>query len=245
MAKHVFTSLLWLLIGTATAHGATGQSQADSLRVRASGAGELFLGGNPIEGPWTLSYETGRLTVNGYGIAPPKPAPPPKLTQKQIEEHDFLRRMDAACKSALKPGLSPEQAVRRFVSFCDSNRQWVRVIQTGATNVEVRLWDGTPVGFSFASHGVMTGSAAPLPPGWREASQLRHLRFIAQCVQRGGVVFLDGGGETFIHDRACVDSAISQLRTGTPLDSASLHCLPFSTRRQIKNPKDLALYIKH
>ena len=258
MAKLFSLPLAFCLLAT-PAQGAPAQHPAaDSLRVRASGAGKLFLGGNLIESPWTLSYEAGRLTVNGYGIAPPKPAPPRQLSPAELEEHAFYQRMDAAYKSAMT--LPLEKRLERFTAFCDSNSKWIRIEQTAPTSAEARLWNGYQIGYSFQPYNSQEATPEQkeamqkmrdtlrtrhVPTGESlEASRLYHLRFIAHILERGGVVFLDGGTEIYPNDPGCVLAAISQLRTGTPLDSAALHCLPQMARDQIKKPKELARYIE-
>jgi hypothetical protein len=217
-------------VGSPSAH-------TDSLRVEAAGPGQFFLGGNQIRGPWILSYATGRLTVNGYGIAAPKkPAEKPVLNPLD----QFLTRAGSLADSLNRSGTEPGRATQILYSFCSANSLGVRASTQGNNVILQTPGGGIELHLGFIYHTV-------LPPSERVSMAQSRANELLRMK-----AFLEGGGVLFIQDQASQTwipaprggtfmRALVTLRAGQELSAEETHVMTPPMSRRVLHPLELEL----
>jgi hypothetical protein len=206
----------------------------DVLLLKASGSGKLFLGGNLIEGPWTLAYDHGRFTVNGFTLRPPPPSPPP--TPEQRAEGEFLSAAGELADSLSRSDLSVTTRRQRFVEFLERNNVGYR-IGIDTTFVEIHSARGIQILFGLVVHPLYSGNA---PSMTLRDSQLVHLNELKSVLAQGHVVFIVDRATTIVGQQTGdIMVAIARLKHGAKLDSLDLHLLDRSVRDQLVNPLPL------
>lgn len=232
-------ALVTLVISSAEAPGREASTPLsaggghDVLLVKASGSGRIFLGGNHVEGPWTLAYDHGRLTVNGFTLRPAPPAPPPSPARRA--ESEFLRNAGALMDSLNRSSLDLEARKRRFTHFLESSDLGVQV-RVNAQAVEIISPARLSMTFNLVPKFVIVDPDA-LPSG--KDSRMVRLSRLKSYLERGSVVFIDRT-TTIVYGRQGgtreVTAAIERLKQGASLDSLDLHWLDLGVRRQLLRP---------
>jgi hypothetical protein len=209
--------------------------QTDSLRVSASGPGRLFLGGNPIEGPWTLSYKTGRLTVNGFGVVR---TPAAGMSAAKLTEGEFLLRVKALVDSLNWSNASTPEKAEALHAYCLTNTVGMKVKKEEDT-VTIRTADGYHLVFAFQE--ARTG----LPKGWTSETtrgRFDRMMLLKSVLERGGVVLLRGSGSFELIQPWGTKAflrGVQTLKTGAEPDSEAAHYMGAWTRDQIRKPLPL------
>jgi hypothetical protein len=216
---------------------ATSNDQVDSLKVCASGPGRLFLGGNMIVGPWTLSYKTGRLTVNGYAVRKFQALPQPTSAVK-LTEGEFLLRVKSFVDSLNWSKTSTSQKAEALYAYCLTNTIGMKVKREGDT-VTLRTADGYALVFAFQEVG------AGLPNGWKSETtrgRFNRMKLLKSVLERGGVVVLRDSGSYVLIQPWGTEAFLRGVRTlkvGAEPDSEAAHYIGMWTRNQIQNPLPL------
>jgi hypothetical protein len=212
--------------------GAAAADVPDSLRVTARGPGRFFLGGNLIEGPWTLSYASGRLSVNGYRFATPKPVPKRPLSPMD----DFLIRVGSLMDSLNRSGTEPARGAHVLYSYCAANSLGVSVSVKGNT-VELRLPSGSVIEMQM---GLIREYV--LPASERVSIVQMHyneMSMLKQFLESGCVVFIidSASQEVFpgSHGRTFM-RAIDKVKAGQALDAEEAHIMRASVRERVLRP---------
>jgi hypothetical protein len=212
-------------------------SAGDVFIVKAAGPGKLFLGGNLIEGPWSLAYDHGRLTVNGLALRPPPPAPPPSSARRA--ENEFLDGAGRLADSLSRSGLSLADRGRRFARYVDGNDLGYRV-RVESTDVELVSPRG--IRFSFGLVPLVLRDIGSMPNVSIRDSRLARLNQLRSPLERGHVVFIVDRATTIVGQRfrtGEIMAAVEKLRQGATLDSLQLHLLDRSVRGQLFKPLPL------
>lgn len=209
---------------------------SDVILTRAAGPGKLFLGGNLIEGPWTLAYDHGRFTVNGLTLRPPPPPPPP--TSVQGAQYEFLRRVDVLIDSLNRSALSPVARGQRLAQFLESNDMGIQV-KVGTSRIETRFPDGARISFALPPRAVQIRSLSAEDRRGRHAERLSELK---GWLEGGHVVFILDKATTTLGQRSTgneIIAAIESLWRGEETDSPALRSLGPRVRGQLVKPLPL------
>lgn len=229
-----FTSVLTASCPASAGGGTLADSSAgDVLLVKATGPGKLFLGGNFIEGPWTLAYDHGRLTVNGFALRPPPPPAPPSHARRA--EDEFLNGAGKLADSLSRSGLSLADRGKRFARYVDGNDLGYRV-RVESTAVELQSPRGIRLYFGLVP--LVLHDIGSMPSSTRD-SQLARLNQLKSPLERGHVVFIVDRATTIVGQRfrtGEIMAAAEKLRRGATLDSLQLHLLDRRVRGQLLRP---------
>jgi len=207
------------------------------LLTKAAGPGKLFLGGNLIEGPWTLAYDHGRLTVNGFTLRPPPQPPPP--TSVQRAQHEFLRLANALADSLNRSSLSLPARRQRLAQFLESNDLGIQV-KVDTSRIETRFPDGARISFGLTPN--IIGSRRTSTSGSARDPHAVHLSELKGWLEGGYVVFILDKGTTALGQRSSggeIIAAIESLRRGEEPDSPALRSLGRQVREQVVKPLPL------
>lgn len=215
----------------------------DVVLLKASGPGVLFLGGNFIDGPWTLAYDHGRFAVNGLALRPPSPRPPalpPSAARRARIE--FLNAAGVLADSLARSRLDLAVRQKRLTLFVDSNNLGAKASGHGSS-VTIRFPDGLDMSFDLEPHG---RSGQPPGPSDRPVSErenrIGRLELLKRPLENGDVVFIVDRVTMVVWPRARkgeVMAAIEQLRRGGELDSLDLHLLSRAVRGPLVKPTAL------
>jgi hypothetical protein len=221
----------------------TDSSVGDVFLVKAVGPGKLFLGGNLIEGPWTLAYDHGRLTVNGFALRPPPPPAPPSPARRA--ENEFLNGAGKLADSLSRSGLSLADRGTRFAQYVEGNDLGYRV-RVESTDVELQSPRGVRFSFGLVplvlhDIGSMPNVSADRPISERE-NRIGRLELLMRPLENGDVVFVVDRVTMVVWPRARkgeVMAAIDRLRRGAELDSLDRHLLSRAVRGPLVRPTAL------
>jgi len=191
---------------------------AREAEIHAKGPGKLFVMGNLIEGPWTLSLVGGRITYNGYALKPPPPGPPRIWTPIQRARLDFIKATFRMSDSLGGLGIEPREASRILAAHADADPLGGRT-DLGNGWVSVVFPDGLAVMFTPGSN--LTPAPAPKgPPTIRhEDPKISVLRMIGRSLDEGGFVYIRSvSGTSFVITRQVGRSlaAIERIKAGDP-----------------------------
>ena len=224
----------------ATADG--GKSSGDVVIVHANGPGRFFLGGNQIDGPWTLAYDHGRLTVNGYTLRPRPPQPPAPPNPARKAETDFIHRVEARANSLRGSDLTVAQRVHQLASFCMAD-SLTAVVDTSPGAVMLTTRGGLPMLFLLTSVP-KTGRTISTDELRRmidekddRKARIEHLK---RMLEKGCVVFIAGSGFEVTTLRVGeFMAAVDKLRSGVEPDSTDRITIPRWVKEQIRRPLPL------
>jgi len=161
----------------------------DSLQVEVTGPGKLYLGGNLIQAPWVLSYETGHITVNGYVTLRPKPpvAPTDPLQEARIS---YIQGVAAVMDSLNRTGMGRSKATSALREYCEKNTLGITVT---AESTSVQL-HAPGVGVVLFAPGLLNfpiGKVSPADYQSAKVRQFSELMMLKGCLERGGTVFFE------------------------------------------------------
>jgi len=203
----------------------------------AAGPGKIILAGNLLEGPYTLSLDGPRLSVNGlYLPAVATVQEPANLTPDQRAEVDFLGTAEALCDSLRNSDLDLAVATERLATFCRSS-SLVRKVWTTLGQVQVRLASGMPVVLSLQKPNSEQTKDSPSP----QQVQTRRLRHIQKMVESGYLVFIVSQDVQHIIPRNKVARtlrSVAKLKSGLSLSKED-EPLPKVVQAQLQRPIDL------
>jgi hypothetical protein len=208
----------------------------DSLRMNVTGPGKFFLGGNQIEGPWVLSYGTGRLSVNGYRIAT---RPASAVTRPRTPLDTFLNHVGALMDSLNRSGTPPDRSAEILRAYCVPNSLGVG-FSTHGNNVVLH----TPAGGEISLHlGLIIDEVQPVTARDTRTQRLPgEMAVLAQVLEHGGIVFIhDSVTKTLLPSgyRDVFISAVGKVRSGEALDTGEAHVMSDGIRKRILQPLEL------
>jgi hypothetical protein len=214
-------------------------SVSEILLVKAAGSGMLFLGGNLIEGPWTLAYDHGRLTANGFALRPAPPAPPPSAARRA--ESEFLNRAGALMDSLNRSALDLEARKQTLTRFLESSNFGIRV-RVNAETVEIVSPDRMSMTFEMVPRVQRPDHGPPGDLPSKEDPRAHRLEQVKGWLESGCVVLETSSVSTTIVPRGRTGefmAAAERLRSGAEPDSADLRLLTRQVRDQIRKPLPL------
>lgn len=239
----LFVALFATSAGTAPPDSPSVPSHRGVTAVRVNGPGRLFLGGTLFRGPWTLTYERGRFTVNGYALRPEPPLESRRdsLRRAQLE---LIERAEVLAESLRHSSLSVPQRQLRLKSFCEASGLG-GIVDTLPGVVRLRFASGANMWYSVA--GVQTaGMTLPGPQPTASTARGDHrtarLFRLKEQLERGCVIFVtSSAGEVVVPERRALEcmAAIERLKSGSEPDSADRRVIPSQVRDQLKRPLPL------
>lgn len=241
----VTVGLLVLAIPGLAREGAAASSDSlDVVTLISIGPGKLFLGGNLIEGPWTLEYDHGRFVVNGYTL-PVERSLRSRLDARSQAQLDFIDRGEALAESLRHSDLEVQERIRRLRTFCEAS-SLEAVVDTFPVGVQLRFASGANMRYLVTSVPATRMVTSPGPPTSplqaRRNSHVARLSQLARWLARGSVVFITNRSGEIVVPRGRAGefaNAIVKMKSGAAPDSAVLARLPRQVRDQIREPLHL------
>ena len=157
---------------------------SDPPPMNTTGTGKIYLGGNLIPGPYVLSFNAGKLAVNGLMLPTlERQATPHSRSQQEREQLAFGQRAADVADSLSSRGSTPEEIGRVLYSMCTSS-SFVDSAKVTSRDVSWKFRDGTLMGISTEPR---PASVKPVP---REQIEQHELREIRRSIDSGSTVFI-------------------------------------------------------
>jgi len=204
---------------------------------RRSSRGLLYMGGNPISGPYTLSYLNYRLTINRYQLPDVRPH------QARLDPTGELESRRAVVAELVSYRDSLESAGvdwRTTVGLVQA-----RALASGVDSVDVHDWGGSgnpelritwPWGWNFEEIAKDSNFRMGTKGSYDENDKAitARLEHIGRLLDEGNAIFLLGGGSEFVVPSKEVKQVGSDI-----LRKGNSKLLPQDVRDQLRSPLKL------
>ena len=214
------------------ADGVASSGQAPRMAVE---GGTLYMGGVLLKAPYDMTFVDRRLTINGYQL-PQHPRAIPTLTTMDSAKYDLVVAAMALKDRLLGKGLSTTDALPQVRAFVISS-PLVRGAEIKGSDVEIQ----------FGSGGLVRIPVVPAPAFVSSVDakvsitegQTARLKILRDVLERGGVVFLLGGGREYVvgwNKAQEITEAIARMTKGEALTTEQEQLLPTFVREQLLSP---------
>jgi len=202
--------------------------------VTSSGEGQVYLGGNRIDGPYELAYVSGQIAVNGRSLPIPAARISPTRDYSAVEKEEFAfeQRVGDVADSLRLAGSAPEDIIEMLRAMCSANSH-IDSVAVSASSLTWRFSDGKRVQIDLAAR---TGRGLAVDRARIQESELKHVR---ELIDMGATVFILGPGRRVIIPKSMathVDSLVSRLRSGGDLEGEDAKRLPPKLQAQLRDP---------
>ena len=221
-------------VGTVTSVASAPDTTSTTLIV---GSGELYLGGNRLSRPFTLSMRDADLVVNGYRARWPTPASAVVVpTATDRAQHALVLGADSLYLHLLGERRSLQELRLALRDYYTAS-PLVGSADIDRGTLVVRFQDGQELRISPDSTKAEVRPSSPVPS--REQIQAHYVTGVRDALGLGLTAFILSPGEEYFVPSARarqLAEALSAVRAGRPLQPEEAALLPARVREQILHP---------